>query len=307
MTSSQRVLHLVDSIEYVESNCFQHQLLKALRSVAQVETCALSALDRALDMGPRPVVCCLKQRTLHRELDRIADQLGDTPVVIYDQDPWHAFMDDSLYKGVYQQAAAKLNVKAFAVTTQLWADHIAKQGLPSRFVRMWVLPEYCARTPVYEDRPIRLGFIGSLHPHRQRLFDRLDELDVQVNVQSGNALPYRDYLKALSNIRVFIHTEDNGIFVDKQPMNLADALWIKDIEAAARGCFTLRNRGKGSETYYEGANTCLLYDSVDEIPGILEGLERMQKNERQSLINGTVDYIQRSDRWQETAQALTTF
>lgn len=304
MTNSPRILQLVDSIEYIEANCFQHQLLKGLRGVAQVETVALSALDRIFDHGVHPVVCCLKQRTLHRELDRLAEQLLTVPVVVYDQDPWHGFMDDSPYKGVYQQAAQKLNIKSFAVTTKWWADYITDQGLPCEFVRMWVLPEYCSRTPIYEDRSINVGFIGALHPHRRALFDRLDDLGVQVNVQAGSSLPYKDYLNALSGIRVFIHSEDNGISCSGQPLNLKDALWIKDIEAAARGCFTIRNRGEGSDTYYAGCNTTLLYDDPGEIPGLLEGIERMQKNERQSLINDTVGFIQGSDRWQETARTL---
>jgi len=307
MTSSPRVLQLVDTIEYVESNCFQHQLLKSLRQVATVESSTLSGLEAALDMGPRPVICCLKQRTLARSLDMLETHLGSTPVVIYDQDPWQAFMDDPDYvgRGVYERAMQHLNVKSICVTTQWWADYMRAKGLPASFVRMWVLPEYCSPNPTYEERSIPVGFVGALHPHRRELFDRLEDLDIMVNVQKGG-MSYQNYLKELSNLRVFVHSEDCPITCDGQQLNLRDSLWIKDIEAAARGCFTIRNAGVGSETYYDGCKTTFLYEDPSQVPGILEGIQRMDPRERQQRIDDTVKFIQQSNKWEETARALVT-
>ena len=307
MTSSPRILQLVDTIEYIDSNCFQHQLLKGLRGVAEVETCALSALERALDMGNRPVVICLKQRTLARSLDMLEAHLGSTPVVIYDQDPWQAYIDDPTYvgRGVYEQAVRKLNVKSICVTTKWWADFLTNKGLPATFVKMWMLPEYCNAQPTYEDRSIPVGFVGSVHPHRQKLFDDLEDLGVPVNVQKGG-LSYSNYLKELSNIRVFIHSEDSPITCEGQELNLKDSLWIKDIEAAARGCFTIRNVGVGADTYYEGCKTTFLYEDPKQVPAILETIQKMDPQLRQSLINDTVGHIWGSNKWEETARTLVT-
>ena len=308
-----RAIHLVDSIEYAENNCFQHQLMKALPRVGEIQHCSLSSLERAFDWpsGPQPIICCLKQRTLFREVDKIAELIGRTPVVIYDQDPWQAFMDDSPFKGTYELACSKLNVKSIAVTTELWADFLKARGLPSKFVNMWVSPTYCDPGPSYEDRSIVAGFIGSMHPYRKTLFDRLDDLGVQVNVQAGNTLGYDRYLKALQNIRIFVHSEDGPLVVDGGPMNLKDGLWVKDIEAASQGCFSIRNSGAGYMSYLEGLpqdstgqRLVRTYEDPDEVPGIIEGIQKMDPVERQTLIEMTVEYIKQADMWHETATAL---
>ena len=305
-----QIIDLVDSIEYTSTNCFAHQLYDYLKPLG-VKTVPLSDIHRY--PNPERVLCRLKQRTVFRKVHELASWAGKAPFVIFDQDPWQAYMDDSEFKGTYEIASQYLNVKKIAVTTQLWADFIQRKGHPSSFVRMGVRPEYCNRGLTYEDRPINAGFIGRLHPYRKTLFDCLDDLDVQVNVQSGSALPYRDFLAALSNIRVFVHSEDGPIIVDGEQMNLSDGLWIKDVEAASQGCFSIRNEGAGYLSYFEGfpkgpdgLGLVRLYKDPDNVPRILEGIERMDPAERQSLIDRTVEYIKGSDRWQETATTLVS-
>lgn len=314
MTSSPRTLHLVDSIEYAETNCFQHQLTKALREIPGVRTASLHELGLIPGEDYDVVVSCLKQRTLCRFLEAIEASIGDKPIVVYDQDPWEAFRDGSPYKGTYERAAAKLNLKSIAVTTQIWADRLFCDNLPSRFVNMWVKPEYCDRGPTYEDRSVKLGFIGALHPYRRELFDALDDINVQVNVQTGG-LSYAQYLQQLNNIRIYVHREEAAVDIDGTigAMDLRDALWIKDVEAAARGCFSIRNAGAGYLSYMEGMpkdskgeRLVRLFKRVEDIPGIIEGIENMDPSERQSLIDRTVEYIREANKWQETARTLVT-
>lgn len=311
MTNLPQILHLVDTIEYAESNCFQHQLMHALRDVARVQHCSLAGLERAFDHGPLPVVCCLKQRTVHANLDRLAKAIGDAPIVIYDQDPWESYRDGSPYKGVYQRAVQQLNVKGIALTTQIWADRFFHDKLPSKFVRMWVKPEYCERGPSYEERSVNLGFVGALHPYRRELFDALDDMGVQVNVQTGG-LGYSQFLQQLNNIRIYVHREEASVIIDGDAhMDLKDGLWIKDIEAAARGCFSIRNAGAGYLSYCQelprdsqGHRLVRLYRKPEEIPGIIESIEKMDPVERQSLIDRTVEYIRAANVWHETARTL---
>ena len=300
----KRVLHIVDSKSYVRANCFQHQLAKALPKVAHLETKELSEVLGHRFIGRYDlVVSCLKQRTLYRSAMNLRHALDDVPIVVYDQDPWEAYYDGAACKGAYRAIAGYLNVKTFAVTTKWWADFIARQGLPSTFVRMWVLPEYCDRGTAHTERTVPVGFIGSLHPYRRALFDKLEELGTQVIVQGGG-LDYAGYLKGLSNIGCFIHSEDAPVTIDGKPANLNVGLWIKDVEAAARGCFSIRNRGEGSETYLDGIKTVMLYDDPAEVPGLLDRIQRMDPEERQSLIDGTVEFIRTADRWHQTANSL---
>lgn len=304
----KNVLHIIDSFEYVNSNCFQHQLSRALLNMWD---CKLTSviLDGVLNQVPVKagdfdvIVSCLKQRTLYANASKLKEFLGNAPIVVYDQDPWESYRDSSPYKGAYESIASHINVKAFAVTTKWWADFIASRGLPSIFVPMWVLPEYCDAGS-FDNRSTELGFIGKLHPHRVKLFHELEGFGLKPKVASVS-LRYDKYLNALSNIKIFVRSEDNPITVDDQPANLNVGLWIKDIEAAARGCFSIRNRADGWESYLSEIKTVLLYDDPSEVPTLVENILRMDANERQRLINETVDKIKRFDRWSETARLLT--
>jgi len=296
-------LHLVDSFDYAQNNCFQHQLWKTLDRVTQVEHCALSTLDRAMRHGPRPIVCCLKQRTLRREIERIAASVGDSPIVVYDQDPWEAFKDGAPGYGTYQLAASRLNVRSFAVTTRLWTDVITERGMPANFVRMWMLPEYCESERSHERRTINVGFIGSVHPRRQRLFDALNDLGVHVKVIAGG-LAYHDFLKSLSDIRIFVNNQDDEFTVDGVPMNMRDTMWVRDVEAAARGCFVIRNQGKEHDTYLTGIKTILRYESIDQIPDMIRDIEGTTSAQRQAIIDDAVGVIRETDAWTQTANAL---
>lgn len=296
------IIDLVDDIGYTRSNCFAHQLYDRMQKLPDVSTLGLESALRS--DRPTAVICRLKQRTLHSNMERISGWLGEQPIVVFDQDPWHAYMDDSPYKGVYHRAAGSMNLRGVAVTSRAWADRITKDGLPGMFTSMWILPDYCESGLDYATRSVNVGFVGTLHPHRRRLFDALDDMHVQVNVQGGNNLPYDGYLRALDNIRIFIHSEDSPITVNGSLDNLKDALWIKDVEAAARGCFTIRNSGAGAGSYYDGVETTRLYDSVDEIPAIIDAIERMEPVERQASIHRSVEFIRVSDRWRQTANRL---
>ena len=302
----KRVLHIVDSRSYVRSNCFQHQLAEVLPKVAHVDTKELhEVLGHRLHSANRYdlIVSCLKQRTLFKAAPGLQPALGSLPVVVYDQDPWEAFRDGSPYKGAYQAISSYLNVKTFAVTTKWWADLIARRGLPSTFVKMWVLPDYCSSDPPFDARSVAAGFIGALHPYRRELFEKLEDMGTNVIVQGGG-LDYAGFREALSRLQCFVHSEDSSVIVAGKEYNLNVGLWIKDVEAASRGCFSIRNRGSDSETYLDGIKTVMLYDDPSEVPALLDRIQKMDPVERQSLIDGTVEHIRKADRWLDTANAL---
>lgn len=301
-----RVLHLVDDRNYAATNCFQHQLAIALHREHQVATFALGdVLGKKLEGDVDVVVSCLKQRTIYRNAALLREYLGDTPVVIYDQDPWEAFKDGGPFKGSYTAIMSQLNVKTFAVTTQWWADHISSQGIPCVFVPMWVLPKYCDPSPPWVNRQVPVGFIGSVHSYRFQLFEHLRQQGVDVNVHAGSTLGYGAFLGALSNIQIFVHSEDAPLTIDGEPTNMGTGLWIKDVEAAARGCFSIRNRLEGHETYLSGIETVRLYDNLSEVAGIIRSIQRMDPAERQYQIDTTVEHIRCANRWSETVATLT--
>jgi len=306
-----QIIDLVDSVAYTTTNCFAHQLHASL-SIKNVRTVPLSEIHS--HSKPDAIVCRLKQRTLCRVIDELSTWAQNAPMIIFDQDPWEAYRDGSPYVGTYERTMQKLNVKSFALTTEYWVKHLISFGIPSTFVNMWVLPEYCNFPQKYEDRSINVGFVGGLHPHRKQLFLELEELGIQVNVQTGSSLPYQGYLRALSNIKVFVHNEDYRFTVAGYNMSLRDAMWIKDVESASQGCFSVRDWGGGIDSYFgdfpvddRGRTVLRTYKDTSEIPGILADIENMNPLVRQDLLDRTVEFIRRSNKWQETAVRLTTF
>lgn len=300
------VLQLIDSLDYISTNCFQHQLAFTLRQVCNVTYLPMQAVSNS-QLNPEDfdvVLSTLKQRTLYKNIDTLSTYLKNVPVVVYDQDPWESFRDDSPYKGSYEAISDKINVSFFAVTTKWWADFITEQCLPSKFVRMWVVPDYCDSCSEYGNRKINVGFIGSVHPYRKRLFDFLQ--DKGTNVEILGSRNYRSFLNVLGTMRIFIHSEDVVISVNEKPINLGTGLWIKDVEAAARGAFSIRNRQEGSETYLKGIETVKLYDSMEEVPAILEGIKNLKSHDRQEMINRSVKFIKESNLWNETVTILTS-
>ncbi len=249
------------------------------------------------------ILSCLKQRTLHAYIKPLSRIFKDLPVVIYDQDPWSAYTDDSPYKGSYKLFAEHLNIKTFAVTTKWWSDYVQKQDLPCMFVKMWVLPEYCSNKPQFVDRQITLGFIGGLHPYRKTLIQELEKLDTYTHV-TKSGLSYVGFLEKMSTLQCFIHAEESCVFINGEKIRFY-ANWVKNVEAASRGCYSVRKFDAEAETYLGDIKTVMTYNNVEEIPVLLEKLQKMDSSERQLTIDTSVEYIREANVWQETADLLT--
>jgi len=306
------VIQLVDSIDYVRANCFQHQLTVALGEVCNLVQVELQTVIDGRQPKPEAdsVISCLKQRTLDRYRYAVARYLDGMPVTVYDQDPWQAFMDDSPHKGAYDRIVSVVNVKTFALTTQWWVDFLRERNLPATFVRMWVLPKYCVQRPSYLDRSAIAGFVGTVHPRRQQLLDIINNAGIKTSVLRSSSLAYGPFLTELSKLRCFVHNEDMAIHVDGKELNFNTGMWVKDIEAASQGCFSIRNVGKGSDTYFgdlpmvDGKGLIRLCERIEDVPQLLTDIEKMDPSVRQTLIDQTVDYIRKANKWHETANAL---
>lgn len=300
------VLNVIDSFEYVKANCFQHQLFEKMNEMKDVETRELvDVLDDKTPGDYSHVVLCLKQRTIDRNLKGLSRSLGTLKVNIYDQDPWAAFTDDSPFKGSYTRMMNELNVETFALTTKWWVDYLKSKGMPSLFVRMGLLPRYCHTSSLTTNRAVPIGFAGTTHPYRKTLFDFLASEGLPV--WQHKSVNYDDYLFLLSGIESFVHSEDAPIVIDGEKFNLNVGLWIKDIEATARGCFSFRNAGPDADTYLEGIPTAFQYEDVSELPEMLRTVQRMSQEEKLNLTKTASRIIREQDRWQETAELLTMY
>lgn len=302
----KNILHIVDSHEYVRSNCFQHQLLKALNTAGVAKTCDLNELRSINVRNYDYVVSTLRLRTLYRQSVSLARLLHDTPIVVYDQDVWESFKDGGQFKGAYSAISNTLNVTTFAVTSEWWSHLVIDKGFPSTFVRMWVLPEYCNNAVKFSDRKVECGFIGGVWEHRKRLFSSLSEQGIVVE-HGRTGLRYNDFLNELSTIKFYVHCEDVQYNVDGIPANIGTGLWVKDIEAAARGCYSIRDHQHGVESYASGIDTIRTYKDVKDIINIVNEVSAMNVIQRQECIDRAVEKIRKDNAWLKTAEILLSF
>ncbi|MFZ4808753.1 MAG: hypothetical protein ACOYLQ_15975 [Hyphomicrobiaceae bacterium] len=296
---------LVDSREYIHSNCYQKQLKATLELHYDVRMVSLRDI-RWLPWtnGGRYdlVLSVLKLRTLDMHLERIASYLAGRRLYIYEQDPWQAFMDSSPYRGAYQRIAARLDVAAFLLTSSWWRSYVTELGLPAKFVRMGMLPVYCDPGPDWDAREIRLGFQGTLHPHRKDFYAAVELKGLRTEVLPPTA--YDDYLKNLHRMRFFIHTEDAPWTVDGRAIP-RNALWIKETEVAARGTFAIRDHEEESAAYgIAELPTVRTFKNLEEIPDIVAGIESLSPSVRRDMMVSSAETMRRRDDWMTVVRAL---
>ena len=308
---SAKVLHLIDDVSYVQRNCFQHQLMLAFqRSRHKVTTRSLNDLlwGRCFKDEYDVVVSCLKQRTLKQHIDVIAPRLMDVPISVYDQDPWESFKLNGPCTGAYDEIRRHLgNDVRFCVTTEWWADYLTKQGYSSTFVSMWMLPEYCTEKVDWEHRSTSVGFFGSLHPRRKRLVTVLE--DSGISVRLGKESNYQNFLNLLSDTQIFVHSEDEGFLLQSGELaNMSFGMLVKDIEAAARGCWSVRNHCDEGDpgSYLEEVETVRFYDDVKDAPDIINEIHQMDPEERQAHIDRTIRHVRSENRWRQTVERLVS-
>ncbi|MFA4994048.1 MAG: hypothetical protein WC521_01945 [Bdellovibrionales bacterium] len=299
------LLMLVDDRRYIRANCYQRQLAEVLESEYDVRMISLREIKYLPWANPKKydrVLSVLRLRTLNDNLDVVARFLKDTRLHIYEQDIWYSYMDDSPWKGAYGRIHSRLNVASFLVTTKWWTDFAAQRGIPAQFVRMGMLPRYCEMGPAWEDRPIPLGFQGTVHPHRKAFYDALEGMGFPVDVLKS--VPYEGYLENLHKMRIYIHTEEAPWRVNGQiiPRN---ALWIKDTEVAARGTFAIRDYEEESKAYgISELPTIYTYRKVSDIPSMIDEINHMSPKARAERMRASVETMRKRNDWMTVVRAI---
>lgn len=294
---------LVDSLEYIRHNCYQHQVLMTLERRFDVKIVPLSSiLTRRYDGCSDTILSCLKLRTICGNLYHIKRYLNNHPIFIYEQDPWESFKDDSPYRGCYDRINSTLNVFSFLNTSGWWSDYINKKDIPSKFVKMGVLPEYCLHTP-WEKKDIDLGFCGQIHPYRRAFFEYLSGEGLEVAILPTTS--YKGYLNHLSRIKVFAHCENVNWIVDGKKVK-ANSMWIKDIEACARGCISIRDFEKESFLHgsIEEVPSKMSYESFESACHIIRSVLKRSDRENNEIAKRSISYIENNLVWSDIVNAI---
>lgn len=297
---------LIDSWEYSLSNCYQHQLIRTLlTSIDDVKILELSELEPDID---GPVLSCLKLRTLDRGLGYVSSYLRNNPVMVYDQDPWENFIVGSPYFGSYGRIASQLNVTTFFNTSKWWSDRVKDSGLPSQFVNLWMRPEYCVTPVPWERRKNSVVFCGTLYPRRQKFFDELKQLGLDVHV-TRSSMGYSNYLDFVSSCKVMIRSEKIDWRVSfggqEQQLELPNALWIRDVECAARACFSLRESDPEKlEWGLDTVSSIISFSDAREAVEQVQAIMKLSPEEAEARLTQGSARIKEMDKWQTIVQAI---
>lgn len=308
MTKKPNLLQIVDSIEYVESNCWQKQLrdhislqsdVHQIVTLSDIKSSSLSIPDDYI------VLSTVKMRNVFKYLDVIERFVCDHKIYVYDQDPWESFIDQGTLNGSYEFVSKCLNVASFVVTSKWWANFLYERGYSSKFVKMWPCKANCVSVPRWSDRPVNVGFMGQLHDYRRNAIDYLFK-NYGVSVECHGSKSYNAYLDTLTRMKFFFHSEaerswtTNGITglwtIDGIPVQ-QNALWAKDIEVAARGCIAIRKYEDESIAYdVDAIPTIATYRDMSEIPAIIEKFSRDARATNE-LVEQSVEFIRSRTCW----------
>lgn len=311
-------LIVVDSKKYAKSNCFISQLIDSLKEQAHLSGKKLFLIElsklqkrqskKVMNVGQNGTILICRQRILNQFLKShgSSNPLSGLPISIYEQDPWQAYIRGSQSLGFFEELGKKLNVQNIFITSRWWSEFVGRQeGLSTSFVHMWMSPKYCSEGVNIKQRHIKIGFKGTLHKHRLQFFANLSNLGVHVQIDT-ETLRYRDYLKWLSSVGIFAHDESKYFPTIFGDIPMSTGLWVKDIEVASRGCFTVRNAFESeSDSYFiEKIPSIFLFQKVDEVPELIKQISEMSEDEVQKITQESVKYIEQANLWVRTANRL---
>jgi hypothetical protein len=190
------------------------------------------------------------------------------------------------------------------VSAKTWADKVFHEDmLPSDFIKLGVLPEYCCFTP-WQKRTKEVEFKGTRHTWRVAGHKRLCDAGIPVVWDSAIVKPYDAFLNYLSSVRVWAHSESNAWTINNQPIS-SNALWPKGIEALARGCFVLRDAQE--EMFYYDAKkmpALLTFSSEDEAKAAYERLLCLSDKQRDQMTQETIHFISSYEYYDRIVEQL---
>ena len=309
------VLILADSRKYIRNNCFQLQLHKSIKvhnKDFQVEYFYLNPkklqnfqIFKQKSKSFRFVLSTLRQRTLFNNISLISTVIGDTPLKVYDQDPWQNYIDNSSTSGCYTLLQNNFQLLNLFITSKYWSNYInTKDKIPSIFVKMGMLPELCTTGLPQSKRRKSVEFKGTLYPHRQEAFNTMRKNGQHIKIDL-EILKYPKYLEYLQNLAIFVHDESGHWICRGEKIPMGTGLWWKDIEVASQGCFSIRNYHEESKTYsIENIPLIKFYQNPSEVKNIVDEIFSLSDKEFNKIQSSSVQYIASEDSWRETVNQI---
>lgn len=301
-------IQVVDSVEYVQENCYQHQLLidlkrrynHAIVPLTQLET--LQSIDNDV-----VVLSTVKIRNVYANLPRFKAIFGTRKIFIYDQDPWESFIDIATYPRGYYSVVDAMSNAEFIVTSGWWADFINTQGLKAHFCRIWVLPDYCRIPNQFQNRNTTLAFRGLVHTFRKTAIDNIQKLGRSVTVLPA-ATRYSEWLGWLQQQRYFFNPEPSDGWLINGKMTPRNCGGPKNVEIVSQGCFALCDASADGELQnYQIDNVpCMLtYKSLEHCVELVRQVDALSITQANVMIEQSVAAIKQVNGWVDMRRILS--
>lgn len=310
-----RVLILADSRHYIRNNCFQSQLHESIRELKgsyQIEYFYISPKElqnfemlKTRSKSFLFVLSTLRQRVLFNNISFISKLIRDTPLKVYDQDPWQNYIDNSTSNGCYNLLNDNFQLSNLFVTSNYWANYIRKvDKLPAAFVKMGMLPKLCHTGFPQSKRERLVEFKGTLHPHRHEAFTEMRKYGQEIKFNS-EILKYPKYLRYLQKLAIFVHDESGYWICRGEKIPMGTGMWVKDIEVASQGCFSIRNFSEESKTYsIDNIPLVKFYNHPRQVQEIVDEIFSLSKEEINDIQSSSVQFISENDNWHETRNRI---
>jgi len=311
----EKVLVLADSKKYIKSNCFQKQLHESIKEHVRnfeieyfyLEPKNLQSIKifKNRSKSYSFVLSTLRQRVLFNNIYLIKKLVGETTLKVYDQDPWNNYIDNSATYDCYNLLNNNFKLLNLFVTSDYWANYISRNDkLPSTFVKMGMLPKFCNVGLTQHMRTKSVEFRGSLYPHRTEAFNIMRKNGQPIGINS-RLLKYPDYLKYLRQLAIFVHDESGYWTCRGEKISMSTGMWVKDIEVASQGCFSLRNYHEDSLTYsIEKIPLIKFYNNPNEVKNIVEEIFSLSSEQSNNIQSTSVQYIMNNNNWKETTNVI---
>lgn len=299
-----KLLQIVDSVEYVTTNCYQHQLLIDLRRNFDHTLVTLDALPATFP-SDAVVLSTVKMRNVFKHVARFKAWVGNERIFVYDQDPWESFIDAGEYRGSYHVVKNLMPNVEFIVTSHWWKKFVDFNGFKVHFCRMWPLPEYCNVGRRYEEREHQLAFRGTLHLFRKKVIDEVTRLGAPV-LTLPSIHHYPAWLEWLRTQGSFLHDEADTWLIAGQPMPKQCGM-AKDVEVASQGCFVFRDDASLLELKAWGLDKvpCVItYASLEDCVQKVKGLAALSHEQANEMIEQSIETIANVDGWSDLRAIL---
>ena len=309
---NKKILYLVDDLRYIQNDCYQAGLYEEIKNhceftLFEFNPTPLLHLKKYITNPKKfdKVISVLRLRTLYKHWPYLSSWLSGKEIIIYDQDPWESYIDDSPYNGVYNILKSNLNINVVHVTAPYWRDMLRNDGINSEFAEMGTPKEKCSIGLPIDSRSIDCGFIGSLHPRRKISFEKLQQLGVDVKIPSSR-LSHGDYLNYIQKMKIFIFDESQGVWIcNQKKIKPSTGMWIKAIEIASRGTFCVRDFHREGNAYnINDIPLIQCFKSINEVPDIVDRILTMPSRRKNEIQKHSVDFIKNRNSWNAVSKKL---